>query len=147
MTVLSNTIEVDRPATEVFAYATDPAKFPEWQKGVVAGSMDKPGPPSVGDRCRMTRRIGLANRTVTSEITHVDAPSSWGLKGVDGPIRAVVDVRVEPLSDARSRLTISIGFEGHGIGRLIVPLMVEREARKEMPRNLGALKAQVETAN
>ena len=24
---------VDRPAAEVFAYATDPAHFPEWQQG------------------------------------------------------------------------------------------------------------------
>jgi len=146
MGTMSTTIEVDRPAAEVFAYATDPTKFAEWQKGVMDGSMDKPGPPTIGDRCRTTRRIGLANRMVTSEIVHIDAPSTWSLKGVDGPIRAQVDLQVEPLSDARSRLTISIAFEGHGIGRLIVPLIVEREARKEMPQNLAALRAQLEGA-
>jgi uncharacterized protein YndB with AHSA1/START domain len=27
--------EIDRPAPEVFAYATDPSRFSEWQKGVV----------------------------------------------------------------------------------------------------------------
>ena len=26
--------EVERAAADVFAYATDPARFPEWQKGV-----------------------------------------------------------------------------------------------------------------
>jgi uncharacterized protein YndB with AHSA1/START domain len=31
--------EVERPAAEVFAYATDPARFSEWQKGVVDGHM------------------------------------------------------------------------------------------------------------
>lgn len=25
------TVDVDRPAAEVFAYATDPTRFPEWQ--------------------------------------------------------------------------------------------------------------------
>ena len=35
--------EIDRPAAEVFAYATDPARFSEWQKGVVDGHMDGPG--------------------------------------------------------------------------------------------------------
>ena len=34
--------EVERPAAEVFAYATDPARFSEWQKGVVEGHMDGP---------------------------------------------------------------------------------------------------------
>ena len=29
--------EIGRPAAEVFAYATDPARFSEWQKGVVDG--------------------------------------------------------------------------------------------------------------
>jgi hypothetical protein len=48
--------------------------------------------------------------------------------------------------DTRSRLTISIAFEGHGIRRLLVPLFVEREARKEMPDNLAALKERVEAA-
>ena len=36
--------EIERPAAEVFAYATDPARFSEWQKGVVDGHMD--GPPT-----------------------------------------------------------------------------------------------------
>jgi len=55
------------------------------------------------------------------------------MRGIDGPIRANADVTVEPLTDTRSRLTITINFEGHGIGKLLVPLVVEREARKEMP--------------
>jgi hypothetical protein len=29
--------EIGRPAAEVFAYATDPARFSEWQQGVVEG--------------------------------------------------------------------------------------------------------------
>ena len=37
------TTEVDRPAAEVFAYATDPTRFHEWQQGVVDGHMDQPG--------------------------------------------------------------------------------------------------------
>ena len=108
--------------------------------------MEKPGAPQVGDRCLTTRRIGLAKRPVTSKVAHVDPPSSWGVRGVDGPIRAIVDVEVTPLSESQARLTISLEFEGHGIGRLLVPLVVEREARKEMPENLAALKQRLEAA-
>jgi hypothetical protein len=56
-----------------------------------------------------------------------------------------VDVTVEPMTDARSRLTIVVGFEGHGIGKVLVPLVVRREARKEMPANLATLKHRLET--
>jgi hypothetical protein len=128
----------------VFAYAIDPTHFHEWQQGVVDGHMDQPGVPAVGARCMTTRRIGGANRASTSEVTHVDPPATWGVRGVDGPIRAVVDVNVEPLSAHRSRLTINVDFDGHGIGKLLVPLLVRPQARKEMPANLAALKQRLE---
>ena len=51
------------------------------------------------------------------ELTHIDPPRAWGVRGTDGPIRATVDVTVEPLNETRSRLTISVDFDGHGIGR------------------------------
>ena len=137
--------EIDRPAADVFAYATDPTKFPEWQKGVTGGHMDTAGSVRVGDLCKTTRKIGGAERPSTSRVTHVDAPRTWGVKGIDGPIRATVDVIVEPLSEARSRLTIAVDFEGHGIGKVLVPLMVRREARAEMPANLAALKDRLQT--
>jgi uncharacterized protein YndB with AHSA1/START domain len=140
--------EIDRPAAEVFAYATDPARFSEWQKGVVDGHMDGPGDgtqaPAVGAKCVTTRRMGGANRPSTSELVHVDPPRTWGVRGIDGPIRAAVDVLVEPVTDSRSRLTITVDFTGHGIGKILVPLMVRPEARKEMPANVTALKRRVE---
>jgi uncharacterized protein YndB with AHSA1/START domain len=136
---------IDRPAADVFAYATDPTKFPEWQKGVTGGRMDSAGPVRVGDVCKTTRKIGGAERASTSRVTHVDAPRTWGVKGIDGPIRASVGVIVETLSEAQSRLTISVDFEGHGIGKVLVPLMVRREARAEMPANMAALKSRLQT--
>jgi hypothetical protein len=140
------TAEVDRPAAEVFAYATDPTRFHEWQAGVVDGHLDGAGPPQVGTRCHTTRRIGGADRSATSELTRLDPPRAWGVRGIDGPIRATVDLTVEPLTEARSRLTIAVDFEGHGIGKVLVPLVVRRQARQEMPANLAALKRCVESA-
>ena len=140
--------EIDRPVAEVFAYATDPARFSEWQKGVVDGHMDAPAdgtqPLAVGAKCVTTRRIGGTSRPSTSELVHIDPPRTWGVRGVDGPIRAAVDVVVEPVTSSRSRLTISVDFTGHGIGKILVPLMVRREARKEMPVNMAALKQKME---
>jgi uncharacterized protein YndB with AHSA1/START domain len=137
--------EIGRPAAEVFAYATDPSRFSEWQKGVVEGHME--GPVDIpGARCMMTRRIGGSNRSSTSELVHVDPPRSWRVEGRDGPVRAAVDVVVEPVTDSRSRLTITVDFTGHGIGKLLVPMMVRPEARKEMPVNMAALKQRMEAS-
>jgi uncharacterized protein YndB with AHSA1/START domain len=145
MPATSTSIDVDRPAADVFAYATDPARFHEWQQGVVDGHMEHTGMPQAGDRCLTTRRIGGANRASTSTVTHVEPPHTWGVQGIDGPIRAIVDVTVEPLTTDHSRLTITVDFTGHGIGKLLVPLIVRRQARAEMPANLAALKQRMET--
>jgi hypothetical protein len=48
---------------------------------------------------------------------------------------------VEPLdAGARSRVTIELDFEGHGIGKLLVPLVVRRQTRQQMPTNMRNLK-------
>jgi uncharacterized protein YndB with AHSA1/START domain len=150
MSAIVASTEVERPAAEVFAYATDPTRFKEWQKGVVDGYMDGAangtGLPTVGTRCMTTRRVGGANRQVTSELVHLDPPRAWRVRGIDGPIRAEVDVLVEPVTGSRSRLTISVDFTGHGIGKVLVPLVVRREARTEMPDNMAALKQKMEAS-
>ena len=74
----------------------------------------------------------------------IDPPRAWGVRGTDGPIPATIDALVEPLAGSRSRLTISVDFTGHGIGKILVPLVVRREARKEMPGNMAALKQRME---
>jgi hypothetical protein len=140
--------ENGRPAAEVFACATGPARFSQWQKGVADGHMDGPAngtrTPAVGAKCVTTRRIGGANRRSTAELPHIDPPRTWGVRGTDGPVRAGVEVLVEPVAGSRSRLTISVDFTGHGTGKILVPLMVRREARKEMPANMAALKQKME---
>jgi uncharacterized protein YndB with AHSA1/START domain len=146
MSPITTTIEVDRPAEDVFAYVTDPTRFVEWQRGVINGHMDGDGPPMVGDRCLTTRKVGGAERSVTSEVTHIDPPNTWGVRAIDGPIRAIVDVTVSPLQQGRrSRVQIDLDFTGHGVGKLLVPLFVRPSARKEMPENLNRLKQRLET--
>ena len=42
-------------------------------------------------------------------------------------------------------MTINLDFEGHGIGKLLVPLVVRRQAASEVPRNLRKLKERLES--
>jgi hypothetical protein len=146
MPPIVTSIDVDSPAAEVFAYATDPSRFSEWQQCVVSGHMEGNSTPVLGDRCVTTRRIGRADRASTAELVGFDPPRHWSVRGVDGPIRAMVDVIVEPRSDTQAHLMISVDFEGHGIGRLLVPLLVRREAEREMPVNMETLKRRLEEA-
>jgi hypothetical protein len=83
---------------------------------------------------------------MTMEMTELNPPRSWAVRGIDGPVRGIVNGTVEPLDDgARSRVTIELDFEGHGLGKLLVPLVVRRQAQQEMPRNLQNLKERLES--
>jgi carbon monoxide dehydrogenase subunit G len=145
MAPITTIIDVGRPQMEVFDYVTDPTRFVEWQHGVLAGHMEGDRPYGVGARCLITRRIGFAERPVTSEITHIQRPRTWGIRGSDGPIRAIVHVTVHPLNDDHARVTIELDFTGHGIGKLLVPRAVRPQARREMPENLQRLKQRLES--
>jgi hypothetical protein len=76
-------------------------------EGVVDGHLDGPADgtqtPAVGAKCVTTRRIGGARLPSTSELVHIDPPRTWGVRGTDGPIRAAVDVLVEPVTAAIAR--------------------------------------------
>ena len=145
MAPITNSVEIARSPEQVFAYVTDPSRLAEWQESAVSTRLEGGDAPAVGSRVVVTRRIGRGERTMTVELTELNAPTSWAVRGIDGPVRGNVKGTVEPLDDgARSRVTIELDFEGHGIGKLLVPLVVRRQAQKEMPKNMQNLKERLE---
>ncbi|HEV3496749.1 MAG TPA: SRPBCC family protein [Actinomycetes bacterium] len=144
MAPIQSTVEIARPPAEVFAYLADPTRFAEWQRDVVRVEVEGGDPPGLGDRFTTTRRIGGVERTMTQEVTELRAPSRWAAKGVDGPIRPSASVTVEPLDGgAASRVTFALDFEGHGIGRPLLPA-VRRQAQRAAPVSYRALKERLE---
>jgi hypothetical protein len=78
--------------------------------------------------------------------TELDPPRGWAGRGIDGPVRGIIRGTTEPIGGGeRSRVTIALDFEGRGIGKLLIPLVVRRQARTEMPKNLQRLKQRLES--
>jgi uncharacterized protein YndB with AHSA1/START domain len=143
---IESSVEIARPPEEVFAYVTDPSRLSEWQESVVSSRMEGTGPPNVGTRASVTRRMGPVERTMTAELAELTPPTSWAVRGVDGPVRGNVKGTIQPLDDGtRSRVTIELELVGYGLGKLLVPLVVRSQARKEMPTNMRNLKEGLES--
>jgi GNAT superfamily N-acetyltransferase len=57
---------------------------------------------------------------------------AWTVHGVGGPLTAIARGAIEPLEDGeRSRVTIALEFEGHGIGTGLL-LLIRRQARRQL---------------
>jgi uncharacterized protein YndB with AHSA1/START domain len=147
MAPITERIEIDRRPEDVFAYVTDPSHVPEWQESAVSVRQQGTGPVADGTRVAITRRVGRHDMTMTVELTDLNAPRSWSVRGVDGPVRGTVKGTIDPLGEgAASRVTMALDFEGHGLGKVLVPLVVRRQASREMPKNLQKLKQLLESA-
>jgi uncharacterized protein YndB with AHSA1/START domain len=145
MAAIVESIEISRRPEDVFSYVTDFSRFPEWQGGVVSVRREGGDPLAVGSRAVVTRRVGPRNLAGTEEVVELTAPRSWAVRGVGRPVVATAKCTIEPLDHGeRSRVTIALEFEGHGIGRLLVPLAIRRQARRQLPRNEKTLKEALE---
>jgi uncharacterized protein YndB with AHSA1/START domain len=145
MAPIVSSIEIARRPEEVFAYVTDASRLAEWQESVVSSRVEGAGPPSVGTRASVTRRVGPIERPMTAELTELVPPTSWAVRGIDGPVRGNVKGTIAPLDGERSRVTLELELVGHGIGKLLVPLIARPQARKEVPTNLQNLKERLES--
>jgi uncharacterized protein YndB with AHSA1/START domain len=142
---VEESVEIARRPEEVFAYLSELDRHGEWQEGIVSSKIVTPGATGLGTRVTDTRKMGGQEREVTYEVVAYDPPHRVEFHVTDGPVRPKGVLKVEPLDGgARSRVTLELDFEGHGAGRLLLPL-VKREARKQVPQDQARLKARLES--
>jgi uncharacterized protein YndB with AHSA1/START domain len=144
MGAIRDTVEIARSPEDVFAYLDDLERHHEWQGQVVSAERETDGPTRVGTRATDVRKIPGGPRKFTYEITAHDPPRLASFRVVNGPIRPFGTVTVEPAGEGRSRVTLELDFEGHGLGKLLVPL-VRRDARKHVPEDQQRLKERLES--
>jgi uncharacterized membrane protein len=143
--VISSSIEIDRTQETVFAYLDELDKHPEWQRDLVSSKLETDGPVGVGTRVSDTRKVPGGPRAFTYEVTEHDPPRKSSWRTLDGPIRAVGSVIVEPVGDgSRSRVTVEFNLEGHGFGVLVAPF-ARMGARKQVPKDQAKLKEILES--
>ena len=145
MAPIVDTVEISKPPQEVFAYLDDLACHGEWQNQIVEVVSVSEGPTRVGSRATEKRRVPGGVGEFTYEIVEHDPPRKASFRVLEGPVRPVGTVTVEPLdAGSRSRFTLELDFEGHGIGKLLAPL-ARRDARKRVPEDQVRLKEKLES--
>jgi uncharacterized protein YndB with AHSA1/START domain len=148
MSEIRESVEINRPPEEVFAYLDDVERHGEWQEDIVGVERVTEEPIRQGSRVRETRHVPGGNRTMTYEVTEHDPPRRSSFRVLDGPIRAVGTISVEPAGDGtKSRVTIAVDFEGHGIGGKLLLPVARSQARKRVPQSQAKMKQVLERAS
>jgi hypothetical protein len=139
-------IEINRRPEEVFAYLDDIKRHGEWQDQIVDVQPQGDQPMGVGKRVRETRRVPGGDRSMTYEITEHDPPRQSSFRVLDGPVRGVGTVTIVPLDGgSRSRVTITIDFQGHGLGGKVLLPLAKGQARKQIPKDQAKMKELLES--
>ena len=130
--MIKHSIEINRPAQEVFAYLEQVERHNEWQGSLVSTTVKTDGPTRVGTRVVERRNVPGGTRDFSYEVTEHDPPRTTSFRGTAGPLRPVGTYTVDPIGESSSRMSSELDLEGHGIGKLFAPLAL-RQAAKQVP--------------
>jgi uncharacterized membrane protein len=141
---IKHSIEIARSPEDVFAYVDQLDRHSEWQTQIISSKLETDGPTRVGTKATDKRKVPGGTQDVTYEITEHDPPRRSAFKGLNGPVRPVGTITVEPAGEGRSRLTVELDLRGHGLVGPVLAILARGQARKQIPLDQQRLKERLE---
>jgi len=142
MVTVRRSVEIGRPASDVFAYVSDQTNAPSWQKGLLEVRRTTDGPIGVGSRHTGARMFMGRRLELSNEYTRYE-PDSTVEFSIAGSVPGRSGYVVEAVGLDRTRLTVWIEMRPAGLVRLAEPLMA-RTLTRDVEANLGTLKRVLE---
>jgi uncharacterized protein YndB with AHSA1/START domain len=142
MPYAENTVTVDRPIGDVFAYLADGANNPHWRSGVLSIERTSTG-TGAGATYRQKLR-GPGGRTIDGDyrISAYEPPNLLEFHVVAGPARPTGRFTLTEAAPGRTTVTFTLELHPTGLMRLMSP-MIAKTMRSEVSQ-LPALKADLE---
>jgi uncharacterized protein YndB with AHSA1/START domain len=134
-------LTIDRPVSEVFDYACDLEKVPEWAGPPVKREELTLGPIGVGTRYRAIDQLPGRKVEFTEEVTRYEPNQPFAM-AMSEPFNANVETRFEA-ENGNTRLNFSVDMRPSGIIGILSPLLT-RPMKKMFSKDLMALKANLE---
>lgn len=134
---LVSTVEIDRPADEVFAVISDFSRNPEWQRGMKSARWTTESPTRVGSTYQQIARFLGRDVVTTFEVVAYEPGRSVTIESHESSFPITVTRSVEPLGPGRSRVSAHIVGEPRRFFRLFGPLLrllAERSVRGDYER-------------
>ena len=143
----SATTTINRPIDEVFAFLADGTNDTKFSPRVQEIEKLTEGPPGVGTVYSSTVKDAGMKTSREFKLTECEQPTKIRWTELTKNMITVPDggYDLEPAGDGATRMTILNTFEGHGFGKVILPLAL-RGAKKDADALVGRIKAAAEAS-
>lgn len=141
---VEESVYIDRPVEDVFAYVIDPANQTTIHSNMIEFHSDEP--VQKGSRSNGTTRVAGRSIEWTAEVTEFHPPSRVEIRSVEAPMSFHLTWRCTPEGEGcRVTFQQEVGSLGSFFGRLADPIVTKMYAR-DMRGNLENLKTLLEEA-
>ena len=133
----STSIEIDRPAADVFAFVSEFPNNPRWQRGQVSCRWTSEPPLRVGSTYDQHARFLGRDMVNSFRVVEHEPGRRVTFASTSGTFPLTITRTVEPLSDSRSRFSEHVSGEPGRFFRIAAPLLrllVRRSIRRDFPR-------------
>jgi Polyketide cyclase / dehydrase and lipid transport len=138
MQTFENTLTIQKPAEEVFAFLADFENIPMWNYAIEETSKASAGPAGVGTRYRQTRSIPSTS-IEDFEVTVFEPASRLAIHGQIGPFQATISYVLEAAGGA-TKLVNNVELDpAQAKLRLLAPLATPK-IKAAVAQNLAKLK-------
>jgi uncharacterized membrane protein len=134
---------IDRPTSEVAAYAGDPTNAPEWYANIRSVEWQTAPPVAVGSRMDFVAQFLGRRLAYTYEVVELEPGRRLVMRTADGPFPMETTYSWSP-AGAGTRMTLRNRGNPSGFARIGKPVM-ERAMRRATTKDLARLKALMES--
>ncbi len=139
MIKIEQSVVINRPIGEVFAFVTDYETHLQWQSGILEAKITSEGPLDVGSQYTYVMQM-LGRRLETAgEITEHEPPSKHGWKATSGPFPVFQGAFLFEAVDGSTKVTMVGEAEPGGFFKLAEPLAL-RMTQRQLETSLNNLK-------